>query len=162
MDHHFYCEKNDHRIFTGNPEKRMADDYQDPTRREREEQERKEKEKKYRIKMIEAFIQTASITLNRYHNVRDPVIRYSLVLDKFCLLLEFLSGMALSYLEIEEVPSDLLLKAEKLIEGVHEEMQKLSEWIQQPHYSPDAPLGKDLMNEAKKDFTQNSSSSTYP
>src|SRR5438552_4135200 len=72
-NHHFYCEKNDHREFRLKPRKRMADyhDYQDPTRRERDEQERKEKDKKHRIRMIEAFVQTASITLNRYHSVKD-------------------------------------------------------------------------------------------
>lgn len=123
------------------------------------EQERREREKKEFAEKLELIMNITTRILNRYQQTPDPVTRFSLFIDKFCIILDVASGYLDSQLdELQGVPPELRVKCKMTSDLVQQEMKALLEWIQSPHYGPDHPVGANLMQQAKTHFTKLESS----
>jgi len=103
-------------------------------------------------KLILSMIGAVERTLTRYKQVQDPVIRYSLFLDKFCILLELTLSTIEAITEIDEYPIEVRSKIRELIKDLQNEMLLLANWIQQPYYNPDSYVGEQMMQSAHRDF----------
>lgn len=115
-----------------------------------QEQEKKEQERKIKQKIIESITLTVSNILKRQKNVKDPAIRYSMLVDKLCLVIDVLSAVLQT--QLNDLSPELITKSEDLIKELQMELNQLMEWIQQPIHSPDHPYGLQQMNKAKKEF----------
>lgn len=127
---------------------------------------------------IEMGVNIAHSILSRYNDTKDPIIRYTLFLDKFMLILDALSGVVMSdfifrQFDLERKDSDIThlkeyseLKVKQggiqdkivaVVSKLRIEMNKLSDYIQKDLYSPDHRPGSELMKEAKIHFEGKSS-----
>ncbi len=116
----------------------------------------------------------------RLNKTKDPVVRYTLFLEFLRTIIE--SGLSIGEMSLEEEiynqetevaktqesddsPKDQLLKARNLerlhktqrtLEDLKHELEKyfdgFSDWIAQPVYSPDHPIGHKMMRDAEKDL----------
>ena len=142
----------------------------------------------YHIKAIdtmEQFINGFNLMLNRYENTKDPILRYSLILDKFIMAVELTRPLAASALldnfnlgrRSIEIINDLSeddklkilyesLKSQKiqlndklqnLFNLLNKQLYMINDFIQKDLYNPDHLLGSQLLSEAKSDFVQHSS-----
>ncbi len=126
---------------------------------------------------VEMIINTIYNTLGRYSDTKDPIIRYSLFLDKFMIMFDIFAaavtskvgpfGNELSPGELEGMDletssqqySQLLTRIESvkqkmdmIVTRTRLELIKLADYIQKDMYSPDHPPGAKLLDEAKKDY----------
>ena len=130
---------------------------------------------RFDIETTETMIQAISKMVTRMSKIKDPVARFSVITTLFSMI----ADMATSFLKIKLSKSikglnynnnppeerkkaieDLISRkdklehdGDKLIEIVDKILDGLSEWIQNPIYSPDHPLGNNIMKDAKSDFT---------
>lgn len=103
-------------------------------------------------RIVLSLISAANRTLTRYKQVQDPTIRYSLFVDKFCILLDFALSILETFTEIEEYPMEVRSNLSELIKDIQKEMSLLADWIQQPNYHPDSYVGAQMMQSAHRDF----------
>ena len=130
---------------------RLTDEQQKNKIRERKNRKRRIKDEE---KMIECALNSIRIILNRYKDIDDPVIRNSLLVDKFILMIDIFTGMTEVF--TKQYSLELREKLQGVTKEVHEELKELSKWIQMPTYSPDHPFGNTLMKEAEKNFNSHS------
>lgn len=124
--------------------------------RELEYLKKKQEENREHVELVLSII---SKTMNRYRSAKDPVMRFSLFVDKFCLLLEIATSMLESKLFIDARfanAEDLRKQAKELSTRIQDEMTALQMWIQNPHYDPDHPLGNEMMTAAGSNFQTSS------
>jgi hypothetical protein len=101
---------------------------------------------------------------SRLQNITDPVIKYSIFVDRLCLLLDMLNSgidMGVNSFTIsmndfdeslKEEVNELRDKVEKLrkagiqaSEGLKKDCDGLMTWIQSPTYDPDHAFGKNYI-----------------
>ena len=92
----------------------------------------KESKNSYLVKPLEMFINTAQMTSSRYRNIKDPQLRYNLILDKFAITLDFIQGALQTVCDEKDIPESLKIKIEKLIEDSKNDVQELQEYISNP------------------------------
>lgn len=111
----------------------------------------------YNQNMTEGYNFTADTIkriLERIQKQSDPVIRYSLLLDKFNLTLE-LAISALTNFNSKDVPPETMHKAKTVFEQLQKELDDFSEYIRTPHLSPDHPVGNQILKNGNKAFSKN-------
>lgn len=97
--------------------------------------------------MLKIFVATFERTITRYHEKKDPVIKYSLIVDKFHLLVDIITSMLqLKNISLNE-QTQLAIK--NIINMLHTDLDALEEWVHAPIYAPNHPFCK---IELKKDF----------
>lgn len=107
---------------------------------------------KQKIKLI---ISSIKRTLERYHTKKDPVVKYTLIIDKFHVLMDIIVSFLL--INLKDLSEDDRKEFESMIEILHNDLNSLEEWVQAPIYSPDHPFFKiqmqndlDELNNIKK------------
>lgn len=105
--------------------------------------------------MIASVINTAENIFNRQRKIDDPIIRYSLFVDKLSMVLDASSGFLKGFTDDEKYPSDLRDRIDHLSNTIHKDLDDLMEWIRHPIYSPDHPYGDKIMDKSKDDFKSN-------
>jgi hypothetical protein len=90
-----------------------------------------------------SIITTASYVLAGYREIEDPVLRYSLLVDKLAIMLHIVVGLI--EVHAPTTPGPQQLQYQNLVTGLRSDMKDLSAWIQHPVYSPDHPFGRNLM-----------------
>lgn len=130
---------------------------------------------------IEMAVNIGKTILTRYSETRDPIIRHTLFLDKFQLLIDVMLGMATTDIMFDEFDlrrrdpgidaleeySNLKIKEtsvkntiSEVSDILKEEMRKLSDYIQKDLYSLDNDSGTTLTKKAEsKEGTKKSVSS---
>ena len=105
--------------------------------------------KEIQKKAISAVIKLLSTTLKRYKGIKDPSTRYSIILDHYITLID--AGLAVSEFFI---PKEYGLERElkETTDEFRSFLTELFEWVQNPVYQPDHPIGKQILNDAKKEF----------
>lgn len=96
----------------------------------------------------------------RQQSIRDPMTRHIVFLEKLCLL----TDMAMAAFEnaaqsLPEENADLKRRLESVLANTNDRIMGLIDWIQQPSYGPDHPVGQQEMEDARVDFIR---SSTLP
>ncbi len=109
-------------------------------------EDKKKKEERY-IKAILSFVNRGSL---RQKKIKDPVTRHTLFVEKISMLIDFCYSML--ELRDKHLSPGLLVDIEKTIKNVDDDLNSLIEWIQQPIYSPNHPIGNKIMKEAEKRY----------
>ena len=123
----------------------------DEVRRKREEEIRRRHEDNARNALT--VLNVVELTLTRYKDEDDPVLRYSLVVDKLLLLIEIGMGVGRVALNEETGESlEVMGKFDKLTSELQKELKGLMHWIKSPIYSPDHPFGNQVMKESERSF----------
>jgi len=104
------------------------------------------------IALMSAIMTGVESILKRQRKTDDPVVRYSMFLDKLLMIIDMGLGMVTVFTDKEEYPLEFRDRVKNLSGVVQKDLEELMEWIQHPHYSPDHPYGKSLMKNAKHDF----------
>lgn len=92
---------------------------------EKKSAEEEKKEKEYH-KRVELFINVTSNILSRYRNLKDPVMRHMMFIDKLYLILDFGLGAMET---IDDIPPQLKQKIDTLIDDTKKDLSDLSQWI---------------------------------
>jgi hypothetical protein len=144
------------------------------------EEELKNKDRRSRIESnvdslekLRTVVRVCGAILKRYKDTEDPVIRYTLFLDKFQIIVDMLIGVISSNVIFKEFEmeradpgittlqeySDFKVKEQAIkdeintiAETLRDELSKLSDYIQRDMYAPDHNAGSKLMKEAKADY----------
>lgn len=116
------------------------------------EEAKKIEEQKHNELMISLGLTTISNIMNRYSNIEDPVLRHSLVLDKFLLIIDVLSAMTKTHLLRETFPEELKTKFNEVEKQIKDSLLDLQHWVLHPQYNPDHSFGKQILREAKADL----------
>lgn len=111
-----------------------------------------EKEIQEKVRSIKVFMSTYKRIENRHKSYEDPALRYTVLVDKFCLLIDFGLAAFLSY--NSDLPTESLKEVEDMADSMSEELNSLLSWIRTPHYNPDHPVGNELMKSAQEHFAQ--------
>ena len=94
----------------------------------------------------------AESILGRQKQINDPVAKNLLLADKLCLLVDTAIGFMHGALTEDDVDEDVKNRAVKIGKDLQTELRKLTDWIQQPTYSPDHPYGFKIMTDAKQEL----------
>jgi len=89
--------------------------------------------------------------LKRIQTHKDPVIRYTLLLDKFSTMLE-LGFTSSTVLSDSTIPSDKYSRLKSTFDKLQKELEDFSDYIRTPHLNPDHPVGNNIMNSAATNF----------
>ena len=120
-----------------------------------DEQRNKERRIREQSLMMESIVGSLERILNRNFEVKDPVSRYIMFLDKLYMFIDISMSMSEAYIKYgnkeDEISTDFVVRINNLAISIQKEMKMLSNWIQNPIYSPDHPLGKMMMESAKSD-----------
>lgn len=121
---------------------------------EQKQKQRRRKEKRKRIKqdemLIEAVLNSIDNILTRYRETDDPVLRHSMFVDKFMLLIEIASGMSEAF--CKHYNPQVRKRLQSTIKDVQKDLKDLSDWIRTPTYGPDHGFGNNDMKNAETDF----------
>jgi hypothetical protein len=105
--------------------------------------------------LYEGFCNTINNMTRRYKSIPDPMLRHSLVLDKFLIFTDLMAGMMESKSENWNLPESLKIKMRCALENTRAELNSLSEWVISPIFSPSHPFGEKIMMTASRDFDAN-------
>lgn len=94
--------------------------------------------------------------MDRYNQMDDPVIRYTLLIEHLHMLADLAESAFECHYRKEELPADLQLKSLAMVKKLRGELMGLSEYIQQPYLSPDHAKGNRLMKDTEKKFANKS------
>lgn len=128
-------------------------DNHDETEDERETRLRNEKELKEQIQIINASLFAAESILNRQRRIEDPVLRYTVFIDKLLMFVDIGVGIMKGvFTDDEKYPLELRDRMDDLARGLQNDLEDLMKWIRHPVYSPDHPYGNTIMSVSKKNF----------
>ena len=110
---------------------------------------------------IELILNTLDRILKRRTKINDPVQRHLLLIDTLTIAIDF--GVAGLKTVIEEDKYDedgdekpeytnIMRLYQSVSEQTTQQLEALTDWIQQPTYSPDHPYGRSIYNKAAEDF----------
>lgn len=100
-------------------------------------------------KVLNVILTALESNLGRAKKIKDPVTRHILFLEKLLAI----KDIFIAALENVEMAEETKYRSQKLCTIIDEEVESLIDWIQQPIYSPDHPIGNNMMKEAGKDFS---------
>lgn len=128
------------------------------TEYEREQRLREEKDLEEQIMVMKGIVEAVESVLSRQRKCKDPVVRYSLFVDKLLTILDVGMGMFKGLTDDEKYPLELRTKINNLALTLQQDLADLMDWIQQPIYGPDHPYGNRMMRSSMNDFTMNKES----
>lgn len=105
--------------------------------------------------MLDMILRILEKNMDRSRSIKDPVTRFTLLVDKLCLSIDVIMSILESgHSKIPDDPKykDLKSRMDKVGLNINKDLNDLMSWIQQPVYSPDHPLGSDLMEKSKAHF----------
>ena len=108
------------------------------------------------IALLKCGLSTIKTILKRQRNIDDPVVRYSVFVDKLSLILDMGVGVLKGYVDNDKYPTELRDELNALYNDFQQDLDGLMSWVRKPIYSPDHPLGSQIMNESNNEFQQNS------
>ena len=111
-----------------------------------------EKDRVSAERTLGVLIQSMANTLDRHDRIRDPVTRNTLLLDKLCIGIDTLTAVAVILPEKYGLDQDLCDKIVKVAERTKKQILELFDWVQNPIYSPEHPIGKNMMIQSKENF----------
>ena len=101
----------------------------------------------------EGMIRALHATLKRYQNIKDPMTRTTLILDKFVLLCDTLQGMMAcnwtGAYDLEPGTASIITEIPEMIKNLS--LQTM-DYVQQPMYDPHHPYGQQIEKAAQADF----------
>lgn len=136
---------------------------------------------KRRLEEATRIMQCFSSILNRYSKTANPVLRYTLLMDKFLIACEVAmtlmkSGLSFGDSLIEDHGQNItsleefktLLAKEEQVKKINivavdlfkAELDRLMDWIQQPQMAPDQPVGNALLKTTQTAYIERLKSST--
>ena len=123
---------------------------------EKRNREYRERQRDDTEKIIRAVLNSVNSIFARQMKIDDPVIRYSLFVDKLSISLDVLFGVMSSVLHDDKYPysDDILSQTEKVKKLVQDELDNLMNYMRSPSYDPDAPYGKKLVENMSTKFQQ--------
>lgn len=131
-------------------------------RREREEErerdrkrESEEQKLKEEIMLISAALNSIEHIFNRQRKIKDPVVRYSILVDRLLMSLDIGTGFSKAYINDDKYPSDLRDRIDRLSDTIHKDLDGLMDWIQRPIYSPDHPYGNIIKEKSEENYNGN-------
>lgn len=86
----------------------------------------------FKYKSIEMFVNTVSVMMERYRNIDDPQLKYSLIVDKFMITLDIMLGALTSLYDNDTLPPSLREKITKFINETKGDLQNLQYYIAHP------------------------------
>jgi hypothetical protein len=104
------------------------------------------------IDIVNFVINVYHMMMSRQRKNSDPVLRYTLLLDKILIIIDMFHSWLLTQtfkLLANNPQDDYLLEINGVRDTLTSEINNLMDWIQSPHYSPDHPAGKLIMNQSK-------------
>lgn len=104
------------------------------------------------IALLKCGISVVENILNRQRNIDDPVVRYSIFVDKMSLILDMGYGVLKGYVDNDKYPVDLRDKLDKVCSDLQKDLDGLMSWVRKPVYSPNHPFGSQIMNQSNVDF----------
>jgi hypothetical protein len=96
---------------------------------------------------------TVELMLNRIQKHEDPVIRYTLLLDKFNSMLEIGISVATT---LETLPIETSIRIKEVFAKLQAELDLFADYIKKPHISPDHPVGIQILKNGKNSFNSHS------
>lgn len=99
------------------------------------------------------ILSVAERILSRQTTIDDPVVRYSLFLEKLALAMDI--SLAVLDSQLNGLPETTKDKAHKLKNDINEELLSLMSWVRSPVYSPDHPYGNEMKKSAERSFESN-------
>ena len=127
-------------------------DNRQDNREETDEEKRKREQREDDVQMMSAIMTGVESILSRQRKTEDPVVRYSMFLDKLLMCIDMGLGMATVYTNKEEYPQEFKDRVATLSTKIQKDLEDLMSWIQHPHYSPDHPYGQTIMSSSEKDY----------
>ena len=112
-----------------------------------------EKRKEENRMLCRAAINIVKLTLNRYSNVQDPVLRHALLVDKLLLFVDIGLGAGKEYIQ-KEIGDECAEEFENVSLILQNDLKLLMDWIQTPSYSPDHPFGNNMMKQSNDNYSQ--------
>ncbi len=112
------------------------------------DKEKREKEQKEQA--IRAALSAVENNFARAQRIRDPVTRNIVFLEKLLTVGDICIGALNTY--GVDFPEDLKIRSENVTKLINTQIEGLIDWIQQPIYSPDHPIGNMMMKESEKSF----------
>ena len=104
------------------------------------------------IRSIKIGLRTVENILLRQRNIEDAALRYTIFVDKLCLIFDVGTAFLQEYFNDEKYPEDLKERIDDLSETLKDDLSQLMKWIQSPMYSPDHPHGIKVMQSSEKEF----------
>lgn len=122
------------------------------------------------LEVLDVILGSSEKIFERNLSIKDPVIRYVSLVDKLYIFIDVFTTIAESwlkkdylgnctdersqkdYLKIQQELDKYLSRLQIFNKNIGNEMSKLIEWIQDPKYSPDHPLGQMMLEATMKDF----------
>jgi hypothetical protein len=115
------------------------------------ESEKKQEETLRKIQEFEPLLHGLERNLKRTDSIEDPVIKYSLLVDKLCMFMD--TAMCLMESHMNDAPDDFKARLHRVSDKINDDLTSLMSWIRQPIYSPDHPYGRNVMKDAASSFS---------
>jgi hypothetical protein len=112
--------------------------------------EQQKKDKEDREKVINMLLDAVKNNISRLDQIKDPMTRHILFLEKLLTITDVLVGMTTTH--TVDLSGDLKIKIANVMVVFNQHTCSLLEWIQSPAYSPDHPVGNMMMKGCEKDF----------
>lgn len=98
---------------------------------------------------IRIFLKTLNNMLDRHDKIRDPMTRNALILDKMCAGMDLLGGFADVLPKETGFDREFCDEVHATIERLKRVINSLFEWIQNPTYSNEHPIGREMMKQGQ-------------
>lgn len=99
-------------------------------------------------KISDTVLSILENNFSRSKKLRDPVTRHIVFLEKLLMI----QDVVLAGLNNFGTTEDQEERVRNLAKEINDEIGSLIDWIQQPIYSPDHPVGAEMMKESKENF----------
>jgi len=133
----------------------MEPDEQRLAREEHERNEQRMREEEAIAEKNQIISMITNLCMNifsRYHYIKDPMVKYTLIVDKCLLLLDVLSAAGMTCSQMKGVTEENKKQISITIGLMRDDLRGLQDWILNPTYSPDHPMGYGLMKDSRLDF----------
>ena len=121
----------------------------------RYQEDETKKKQHQQIRLANILLGTLENMLNRQENVKNPVVRYTLMVDKMCIITNLIiSSLQTFIIDDSDPTSDINSRITNIEEKLNKEFNNLIDYIQQPDYAPDSAFGHKLMEQASENFNQ--------
>ena len=145
------------------------------SQKEKEKENNKVRRQIETWRTIEGVISGLVRYFKRCENIKDPVLRFNLIVQQISIALDI--GLTVGLTHLEGFPHDDFSEAnnsklhehkmhlssivENLRNSSNDFFEKMTEWVATPSYSPDSPYGNNMMKSAEKDYANQNITNTF-